>query len=366
MKMTRFFAFIGVLSLIGTLVVVLTAGKDPATNPTAKDKDKDKDKTAKEAPKTESGRKLVCLGYVDSEEPMEKIYPDNYPMPSKIKRVLVKEGAIVEKDQPLMEFVDDTYDLKIKQAEIGIELAKAERVKAEEAIKSHPYTVHIAEFELLAREEEYRSKKRDLDNTLRLLKNDPSLQAEREAKEAAMESASKSLEAAKWKVKMMKDFIPNYLINMADVGIRNAENLRDQAVDAKKALACKAPARGRILRVFAVDGMAFHAMSREPAFWFIKDSPMIVRAEVTQEFARRVKLGMNARVECDYESNQQWKGRVIKVSDQYLPKRQGGGGVSEIMQVSEERVLECLISIEPSKDVPPAKYGQKVKVTLSE
>jgi Barrel-sandwich domain of CusB or HlyD membrane-fusion len=362
MKSTRFFAFIGILSVVGSLVVVLTAARDIEKDKLAKDA---KD-VAATPPSNVGGKKLVCLGYVDTEDPMEKIYPDNFPQPSKVKKVLVKEGDTVEKDAPLMEFVDEFYDHKIKQAEIAIALANQEKIKAQEAIKAHPYSVNVAEFELLSKEEEYRSRKRDLDNTLRLLKNDPSLQAERESKEAFMEAALKSLEAAKWKVKLMQDFVPKYLVDMADVGIRNAENLRDQALEAKKMLACKAPAKGKILRVFAVDGMPFHPTSREPAFWFIKDGQLIVRAEVTQEFSRRVKDGQPARIECESDPSQTWKGKVIKVSDQFLPKRQGGGGGSEIMQVSDDRVLECLISVEAEKNVIPPRYGQKVKVTLGE
>ena len=34
--------------------------------------------------------------------------------------------------------------------------------------------------------------------------------------------------------------------------------------------------------------------SREPAFWFLKKGPLIIRAEVTQEFADRVTKGQSA------------------------------------------------------------------------
>ena len=112
------------------------------------------------------------------------------------------------------------------------------------------------------------------------------------------------------------------------------------------------------------DGHTFHPTSRDPAFWFLKDGPLIVRAEVTQEFARRVVLGKAATIEDEADSQQTWKGRVSKISDQFLPKRQGGTTAFDFMPVSDDRVLECQISIDLAPGEAGPKYGQKVRISL--
>ena len=50
-------------------------------------------------------------------------------------------------------------------------------------------------------------------------------------------------------------------------------------------------------------------MSREPAFWFVKEGPLVVRAEVTPEFAGRVAEGRTATIEDESDDRQRWKGR---------------------------------------------------------
>jgi hypothetical protein len=347
-----------VLGIAGLGVAVLTAAKDAG--------DKAKETTTAPASNPTIAKKLVVLGYVDTEEPLAKLFPDNFPMASKVKNVLVKEGDPVEAGQKLLEFDVTQFELKVKQSELGIKAAEHEKTKAKATIDTQPYQVNAAEFEVLSKQEEVASKKAQLDDVLRLFSLQKSNEAERKAAESAVKSAEHALEAAKWKVKLLKDFTPNFLMDLAQSGVDNATNLKQQAEEARNLLSCKAPAKGRILRVFAVDGMNFGPASREPAFWFMKDGPLLVRAEVPQEFARRMKKDLIAKIECDSDSTLVWKGKVVKVADQFLPKRLGGGGGSEIMQVADDRVLECLVSIEIPKDGQAPRYGQKVKVTLGE
>ena len=139
--------------------------------------------------------------------------------------------------------------------------------------------------------------------------------------------------------------------------------MKTEAEHARDQLACKAPADGKILRLFASEGMSFGPTSREPAFWFLKKGPLLVRAEVTQEFARRIVKGQAATIQDESDSSQAWSGRVTKLGDQFLPKR-AGAGMFDFMPTSDEPVLECQISIELNAGEPGPKFGQKVRVTL--
>ena len=44
------------------------------------------------------------MGEVETGERMVHIFPENFPMPSRIIEVLVKEGDMVKKGQPLLKF----------------------------------------------------------------------------------------------------------------------------------------------------------------------------------------------------------------------------------------------------------------------
>ena len=144
-----------------------------------------------------------------------------------------------------------------------------------------------------------------------------------------------------------------------EVNLQQAQYALDQYT-------CKAPADGKILRSNVAEGHMFIPQNRDPAFWFLKKGPLIVRAEVSQEFAKRVIKGGFAKIEDEADSSQTWTGRVFKVGDQFLPKRNTGATV-DLLTVSDERVLECLISIDLAKGASPPRYGRKVRpVTLGE
>ncbi|WP_020473268.1 HlyD family secretion protein [Zavarzinella formosa] len=328
----------------------------------------DKGEPAPEAAKSSGAKKLVCLGFADTDDPIIRIYPDNFPQPVKVTKVLVPEGAVVKAGQPLLAFDDRIAKLRIEEAEAGVAAAKQEKVKAQAAVDSHVPQVNALNNELSAEAEKLKAKQSELAETQRLFKiMGQKTQNELEAAEAAVKAAEFMLDSVRWKLKGLKDHNPQYLVDLADAGVKRAESVLEQAKYGAEQYACNAPANGKIIRSFASDGMTFGPHSREPAFWFIKDTPLIFRCEVNQEFARRVTKGMTGRIEDDADPSLTWKGKVVRIADQYLLKRSGGGAGPDMIQMSsEERVLECILSIELAPNEAPPRYGQKLKVTLGE
>jgi multidrug resistance efflux pump len=345
------------LAVSGVALTALMAAKD------ANDKPADPPKT------TVSGKKLVCLGNVDTEDLSVDIFPDNYPLPSKVVRVLVKAGDEVKKGQPLLELDVELLRLKVEEAEKAIVVAKTEKEKAEAVVKGFPPQLAAAEKEWEAKQQELLGKKRELDEVRRLFGlqgGGTKTKAELDQAEAAYKAAELNLEAARIKWEGLKDVgAPKYLVQTADAMIEKLKNMKQQAEVALRQYSCTAPEDGRILRSNVTEGLTFGPQTRSPAFWFLKKGPLIVRAEISQEFANRVKHGAAAKIEDEADRSQTWKGKVIKVGDDFLPKRNTGATV-ELLAVSDERVLECLISIDVATGETPPKYGQKVRVTLGE
>ena len=352
MTRNRVVTTLALIGLAGAGVTVLVAAGSPT------------DKAAEPAKPPAPLKKLVCLGFVDTEGRMIGIYPDNYPQPSRVLKVLVREGQEVKKGDALLELDRSMYDLKVAEAAAGITAAKAELAKAQAMVRAHRAQVNVLEKELQAKEAELEAKKRVLEQAEKAVDQGNKNAVELEVPRADVKAADLTLTAARMKWETAKAEVPTYLEDLANAGITRAQELKRQAEQARDQVACTAEADGRIIRTFVSEGSNFGPMTREPAFWFVKTGPRLVRAEVTQEFAGRVKEGQTATIEDETDDTQQWKGRITKVGDQFLQKRHTSGSAVDIFPVNDERVLECLISIDLAPGQVGPRFGQKVRVKI--
>lgn len=354
MTRSRFVTYLLVLALSGLGLSVLMAAKAAG------------EKTTAVPPPAGSGsRLLVALGYVDTPDKMVHLLPDNYPQPARVTKVLVREGDKVKAGQPLLEFDTDMLKLKVDEAENAIASALAEQAKAEAMVRAHKVQVDSLKEELAAKQEELSNRKSDLAEVERLHKIGQYNQFHLDSAKAAYKAADYNLNAAKIKWEGTRDEPPTYLVNLAKEQVKKARIAKQQAEHARDQVRLRAPADGRIVRSFVAEGSTFVGMgNRDPAFWFLREGPPIVRAEVTPEFARFVSEGQAAEIEDEADATQTWTGKVVLVPNQFLPKRLGNAGLVDLMPVSDDRVLECQISIDPDPKKDPPKFGQKVRVKL--
>jgi multidrug resistance efflux pump len=353
MTRNRIVALLAVLGLAGGGLTVLMAAKDPAER-----------ESAKAQAAGPSGTALVCLGTVDTEEPMVKIYPDNFPQPSRILKVLAKEGEAVTKGQSLLELDRQMYLFKVGEAEAGVKSAEAELARAQAAIRAHRSQVTIHEKELEAKQAELNARKEELAQAERALTGGNKNLVELELPKANVKAAEVNLEVVRMKLADLKAEVPTYLEELANAGVAQKRELKRQAELARDLTTCTAPADGRIVRSFVSEGSQFGPTSQQPAFWFVKEGPRIVRAEVTQEFAGRIIQGQAAEIEDESDATQKWTGRVTKVVDQFLPKRHASGSGLDLFPVNNDPVLECLVSIDAGSGSAPPRFGQRVRVTI--
>jgi multidrug resistance efflux pump len=122
----------------------------------------------------------------------------------------------------------------------------------------------------------------------------------------------------------------------------------------------RAPQAGKVLRIFVSPGELLTTPPKRMAVQFCPDKPRVIRAEVDQAFAARVKVGLPAVVEDDGTSGPAWRGHVSRISDWYTQRRQVA---DEQLQLKDVRTLECLIALDP--DQPPLRIGQRVRVTIN-
>jgi len=353
--MTRY-RIVTALALVGLAGVGLTAlmaAREPG------------DKGPPAATRAAGGKGLVCLGTVDTEDKMIAIFPDNFPQASLVTKVLVREGDEVKKSQPLLELDTELLNLKVREADSAILAARAEVAKAEAAVRGHSVQVSALEREWKAKQKALEAKQKELEETRQAVEIHKSKnRLDLDAAAAALEEAKLNLEAAEIKWKGLKAEVPNYLVDLAQQGVEHAQNLKAQAERVRAQTTCTAKADGTIIRTFVSEGSQFGPMTRDPAFWFVKKGPLLVRAEVTQEFAGRVREGQAATIQDESDDKQKWAGKVTKVGDQFLPKRHSSGSALDIFPVNDDRVLECLVSIDPAPGQAPLRFGQRVRITI--
>lgn len=350
MTRNRVITFLAVLAVAGVGLTLLMAAGGPGERNDS-------------PPPGKPDRHLVCLGYVDAPDRITPIFPENFPQLSRVTKVLVGEGDKVVKGQELLQFDNKLLELKVREAGNAIKMAQAEQAKAAAAVRQHTTLVRSLEKKWLGKKAALDNKQSELKEAKRLFGLGSRNRGDVEAAEAAVTEAELNLEAARIEWEGLKTDAPTYAEDLARETIKRLETLKEQAELARDQVACKAPADGRIIRSFVSDGAMFGPQTREPAFWFVKDGELIVRAEVTQEFASQVRDGQSATIKDEADGKQVWTGRVRKVGQQFLPKRAGNGSPLDFLPVSDDRVLECEVSIDGPKEAGP-RFGQKVRVFL--
>ena len=107
--------------------------------------------------------------------------------------------------------------------------------------------------------------------------------------------------------------------------------------------------------------------TRTPALWLVPAGPRVVRAEVEAEFAHRIgpdRIGREVTITDHTDTNLAYKGVVRRISNTFLLKRAN----AENFLNGDTRVIEVVVEVKGSvsKDNPPLRVGQRVRVNLGQ
>lgn len=327
---------------------------------------------------------LVVFGTVETEQGSMPLFPETFPLPCKITKVLVKEGETVKKDQVLLEADPEEADLAIEaaklkqqQAQDGVEAAQAKVHQAEQMLEANDVAIAYQEKTLESKGKDLDAAKKKLEGAEqkeRALQdpNRPPRQpsTDLQAAQDTWLAASTLWAAEKTKLDGMKKIRPVSKREEAEAGLKEAKHtLELAAVGVKKAerdrriLTLKAPADGKILGRYVEVGQTFGPQTRQPAFLFNFQGPLQVHVEVDQEWAGRVQVEMNAVVEENFKSGDSWPAKVTKVGDAFIQKRTSSA-MPDPFQSNEPRILPCTITIDKARDVSKLRIGEQVKVRI--
>jgi len=121
-----------------------------------------------------------------------------------------------------------------------------------------------------------------------------------------------------------------------------------------------APAEGEVLRLLVAVGDVAGPQGRQAALLFCPRRPRIIRAEVPQEFADRVRVSQAVLIQDDARLVEVGRGHVARLSDWFTQRR---SVLQELAIRNDVRTLECIIRIEPSG--MPLRIGLRVRVVIA-
>ncbi len=300
---------------------------------------------------------VLCQGKVDIEPGVAKLITHG----SGRVTWVAPEGEEVRKGEPILQIEKKWAKLDVDQARADLDLANLNLTKAQNDLELFPQTIAQQEAALgIAKD-----KKDEADAFLRkvitqfetkhLNENDKKIA------EANVNQAEGLIKVEQAKLKALKASKPELKVSEAEIALRAKQAQLDRAKEAERECDLLAPSAGRVLRAYVNVGESVSPASKLPAIEFAPTAPFIVRAEVLQEWASRVKVGQECVIEDDTTGGPKWTGKVTYVADWFAPKRDK---FLEPYIYNDVQTLDCKIEVHSNPDGPPLRIGQRVRVMI--
>ncbi len=318
-------------------------------------------KPEKEGPLPFSGKFIVAFGYVDVDPGVNKgLYP---LMPGELIWIAA-EGTEVKKGADLLRVKDNLAQSDLKKAAIALADAKELESQAEHLRDKYKLSLNAQQSAInaaLADKEAAESQVAKVKNLKD--KGIGGSEFDLKAAMAVVKKAEAQIQAEKDKLEVLKEFGPEDKIKRAKLDVELKEQIVAHAKLALQNYVVKAPCDGTVLRTWASVGETLGPNPKVPALEFCPKLPRIVRAEIMQEYADRIKVGQDAIIQDDSSNGHEWKGKVVSISDWFTHRR---SIIQEPFQFNDVRTLECKIEVTGQSQGPPLKIGQRMRVYINQ
>ncbi|MCS7021376.1 MAG: biotin/lipoyl-binding protein [Gemmataceae bacterium] len=300
---------------------------------------------------------VVCLGRVDSLHPVTAL---DVLQPGRVATVLVSEGQTVQQGAVLLQLEDEAYRLRVREAEAAWAAAQVEKEAAEQEQRGWPHRLAAQQAAVAAARERYELARKVLEEKSKASKFQTVSAAELLVAESEVRHSQRLWEAEEARWREMQSMDPALKVRLAEARCRSAQVAIQQAEKAVRDCLLTAPSDGQVLRIQVHKGEAVSPGGMQPAILFRPAGPLVVRAELEQEFIGRVREGMPAWIQDDARVDSPiWSGRVLRLAPwisrrRNLPVEPGDW--------SDSRTAECLVSIEG--DTTGLLIGQRMRVRI--
>lgn len=340
-----------VLVLLGVVLLVLGVGAAIRYPLSAPQKEPPHETTGE--PETEEG--VVCTGYVDLEHGIRSLAPLR---PGRVAEILIKENQHVEAGTPLLRLETEDAKFQVDAAQSALSVAQ---VQLEEALKGEEQQRRrLAQQEAALKAAGFRL---DAARVVLRHKEKQSREVVTPEEVSTTRDEVKALEQAeiveREKLAAVKAIDPDLAVRKARAELNLARTRCAEAQHQLTECTLKAPAAGTVQRITVGAGDIATANPAQSIVRFCPDETPLIRAEVNQEFADRVKVGQSAVIRDDANSRVSWRGKVERIAGFYQQRRPTTQDPSEYVDV---RTVECWITLDSGQ--PPPRIGQRMRVLI--
>jgi multidrug resistance efflux pump len=337
---------LGLASLATSVVIVaVTLGQGPGGEPPA-------------APSDSPERRAVAVAYVDVEGGVRPLFP---VAPGRVIEAPVPEGKEVEEGTVLLRIDDALAKAKLRAARYELQAAEEKLVQARKLVPQHEKSVESQKSAVAAARLNLAAMVSLRDRAKRLYDtNVGGSKEELDAANSKVEGANEEIRGAQALLDRSMLLDPKSAVRLAETDVAG----KKEAVEAAQLLVdqCRipAPCKGVILRRLVNVGEMLGPTRTRPAIEFCPSGDRIVRAEVEQEFAGRLRVGQKVHISDDITGAGDWNGEVSRISDWYTQRR---AVLLEPMQYNDVRTLEVIIRLkhDPKNAL---RINQRVRVKL--
>jgi multidrug resistance efflux pump len=346
------FWLIGILVLIGSFVGVKLVLDQSASAQVTRKNEIDAGKPQD---------KIIAWGHFDVEQGIAGLYPKQFG-----DVVFVAAENTHVKAGDLLLQVDD-YMARRKVELAKLDLVNSQNLVAKAKLLPRNYELQAEQQAAAVRAVELEIDKVQLDRKIKLdsmtQEINPNVKKNQlEFFDMYVKSLAEKKKAEEAKLKQIKLQDAKYDIAQADADLHAKEIQLEMAQELVKYHRILAPSDGMVLRVYTRKAESLGPNPRIHALEFVPDpsiAPIIVRAEVLQEWGHYVKVGQKVVIEDDTYMGKTWHGTVKSISGSYAQKR---SPIIEPFTFNDVRTLECLITVDSGEE---RKFlGQRVRAKI--
>ena len=305
-------------------------------------------------------KEVYSLGFFEVEKGVALLYPSQFGRVVDVKaedaKVKVKQGDV------LLQIDDAIPALKVREAAQDIKAGEVQLEEAKQLTRLYQLqkdqqvsAIKAIDSEIEKTKSERASKLDTLDKTSRLYENVVSLY------KFALEQLAEKKKSEEARLKQIELQDADLKIRQAEADLEAKKIRWEMAKELVKLHQLTAPSDGYVLRVYVHKGEVLGPSPRIHAIEFLPDAPVIVRAEVLQEWARFVKEGQEVTIEDDTYKGPEWKGKVKDIKGWFAPTRTP---VIEPFRYNDVRTLECVIELTGTEQKQKPIIGQRVRAKI--
>lgn len=346
--------FFGVWFFGGVIVLASIAGAAWALQATSREAN---GTSAPPPPPSLSAKRAVGFGYVDTPNGMVRIYPSQ---PGKVVKIEKREeDGEIDAGTVLFRMDDTNARAQLEAAKAALAAAEQQVGEIRNQMEQLPHKIKAQEFAVEVKKQEIEAAKIQRDQIQRLADKSLADKERLELAKIAIAGLEKAQAAEEAKLAALRSINFDASIAKAEQDIKAKKALVDQAQYVLDECTVRTRVKGTVLRTLINENEMLGPNPQMPAVIIAPSGTRIIRAEIEQEYAGRIKLNQTARIEDDTRVSDIWKGKVIRISDWFTQRR---SVLVEPLQFNDVRTLECIIELDPS--TPPLKIGQRMRITL--